>query len=99
MALQNLLNPETFFDVEFKEYFDFVIIDGTSIEFVDMKSKNMYLDFFHQIMKKIKRGGKIFFTVDNRLHYKTFLHNLISIKKKNFLLSKIGYISLYIDYK
>ena len=90
----DLLNPETIFDVKLKDYFDFVIVDGTSKEFVDMKSKKMYLDFFHQIMKKIKRGGKIFFAVDNLLHYKTFFHNLTSVKKKKNLLSKVGYISL-----
>jgi len=88
-----LLNSKIGSSDKLEHVFDFAIINGTA-QICESHLRAGYLNFLKQVLICLKKGGRLFFAVDNKMYYQFFISTIRPFQNDKHLYSRIGYIKL-----
>lgn len=77
--------------------FDFAILNVSSEELYDAVFKTTYPKLLKKIFINLKKSGKIYFAVDNRMYYGSLISAFWPIQNRRPTYSKVGYTRLLND--
>ena len=92
-----LINSKIGSSVKSVGVFDYAILNGVSVEPCDDNYRIGHLNFLKQVFISMKKGGKIFFAVDNKMYYGSFFSVIWPFQNDRKLFSKAEYIKLLLE--
>tara|TARA_Y100000816_G_scaffold292629_1_gene289316 strand:- start:13188 stop:14003 length:816 start_codon:yes stop_codon:yes gene_type:complete len=93
----DLVNSEIDDTDKSKHIFDFAILNASSTELYDINSNTRYPDILNKVFINLKKSGKIYFAVDNKMYYGSLFSAIWSFKNRRHTYSQVGYTKLLHD--
>ena len=92
-----LINSKIQNDLSLRNHFDFAIINGTLNQVSGENVKNGQFKFLKRVRRGLKKDGKLFFSVKNRLSPKYYFTSQLPFHSNKYLSSYSEYINLLND--
>jgi hypothetical protein len=80
--------------VKSKHFFDFAILNVSSAELYDTNSRTSYPNFLKKVFINLKKSGKIYFAVDNKMYYGSLFSAIWPFQNRRHTYSQTRYIKL-----
>ena len=90
----DMINSEKNDTVKSKHIFDFAILNASSTELYDTNSNTRYPDILNKVFINLKKSGKIYFAVENKMYYGLLFSAIWPFKNRRHTYSQSRYIKL-----